>query len=130
MNLSAKKLITLTLLALLAAAIWIALVTGDMQVNVDGGQIDGPLGAVLAVLFGGAGMVVGVIAVTCAAVFVSLLFASLGVLMVMGLALLALLLVAAISPLLLPLLIPVGICWWFSARRRKQRQTHLLEHAV
>ena len=45
-------------------------------------------------------------------------------------ALLTLLLVAAISPLLLPLLIPVGIFWWYSARQRKQRQAPSLEHAV
>lgn len=130
MNLPAKKLIPLTLFALLAAAIWIALATGDMQVNVDGGQIDGPLGAVLAVLFGGAGMVIAAIAITCAAVFVSVLFASLGVLMVVGLALLALVLVAAMSPLLLPLLIPAGIFWWYSARQRKQRQTPEQEYAI
>ncbi|MBA5637493.1 hypothetical protein H3H37_10550 [Duganella sp. LX20W] len=130
MNLSAKKLIPLTVFALLAAAVWYALATGDMHVNVDGDEIDGPLGALLAVLFGGAGMVVAAVALTCVAVFVSLLFASLGVLMVVGFALLTLLLVAAISPLLLPLLIPVGIFWWYSARQRKQRQAPSLEHAV
>jgi hypothetical protein len=130
MTLSAKQLFPLALLALMAAAVCYALATGDMQVNVGGGEIDGPLGAVLAVLFGGAGMVIAAIAVTCAAVFVSVLFASLGVLMVVGLALLALLLVAAMSPLLLPLLIPAGIFWLLSARQRKQRQARLLEHTV
>lgn len=119
MNLSAKKLIPVAVLTLLAAAIWYTLATGDLHVNVDGDQIDGPLGAVLAMLFGGAGMMIAAIAITCTAVFVSLLCASLGVLMVVGLAMLALVLVAAISPLLLPLLIPVGIFWWFSARSRK-----------
>lgn len=116
---SAKKLIPVALFALLAAAIWYALATGGMQVNVDGDQIDGPLGALLAVLFGGAGMVIAAIAITCAAVFVSLLFASLGMLLVVGMAMLALVLLTAISPLLLPLLIPVGILWLFSARSRK-----------
>jgi hypothetical protein len=116
MNPSAKKLIPVALFAVLAAALWYALATGDMHVDVDGDRIDGPLGALLAVLFGGAGMVIAAIAITCTAVFVSLLFASLGVLMVVGMALLALVLAAAISPLLLPLLIPIGIFWLFSAR--------------
>lgn len=127
---TAKKLLPLAALALLAAAACYVLATGELQVNVDGDQIDGPLGVLLAMLFGGAGMVIGAIAMLCAAVFVSVLFAGLGVVLVVGLALLALVLVAAISPLLLPLLIPAGIFWYCSARQRKQRQARLLEHAV
>lgn len=130
MNPSAKKLIPVALFAVLAAALWYALATGDMHVDVDGDRIDGPLGALLAVLFGGAGMLIGAIAMLCAAVFVSVLCAGLGVVLVVGLALLALVLVAAISPLLLPLLIPAGIFWYCSARQRRQRQARQLEHAV
>lgn len=130
MNTTLKKVIPVAVIAALAIAAWATLDGNNMHVNIDGDEIDGPLGAVLGVLFGGAGLLIAGVAITCAAVFIGVLFAGLGVLMVVGLALLALVLVAAISPLLLPLLIPAGIFWWFSARSRKQRQRAMLEHAV
>jgi uncharacterized membrane protein YdfJ with MMPL/SSD domain len=130
MNSTLKKVLPVAIIAALAIAAWIAIDSNSLHVNIDGDEIEGPLGALLGVLFGGAGLLIAGVAITCAAVFVGLLFAGLGVLMVVGLALLALVLVAAISPLLLPLLIPVGIFWLFSARSRKQRKQALLEHAV
>lgn len=130
MNSTLKKVLPVAIIAALAIAAWIAIDTNSLHVNIDGDEIEGPLGALLGVLFGGAGLLIAGVAITCAAVFVGVLFAGLGVLMVVGLALLALVLVAAISPLLLPLLIPVGIFWLFSARSRKQRKQALLEHAV
>jgi hypothetical protein len=75
-------------------------------------------------------MLIGGVVVACVAVFLCLLFAGLGILMVGGMALAAVIVVAAVSPLLLPLLIPIGIYWFFSARSRKQRQRAMLEHAV
>jgi hypothetical protein len=130
MNSTLKKLIPVAVIAALAIAAWAQIDGNNLHVNIDGDEIDGPLGAVLGVLFGGAGLLIAGVAITCAAVFVGVLFAGLGVLMVVGLALLALVLVAAISPLLLPLLIPVGIYWLFAARNRKHRKQALLEHAV
>ena len=130
MNSTLKKVLPVAIIAALAIAAWIAIDTNSLHVNIDGDEIEGPLGALLGVLFGGAGLLIAGVAITCAAVFVGVLFAGLGVLMVVGLALLALVLIAAISPLLLPLLIPVGIFCWFSARSRKQRKQALLEHAV
>ncbi len=130
MNSTLKKVIPVAIIAALAIAAWIAIDTNNLHVNIDGDEIDGPLGALLGVLFGGAGLLIAGVAITCAAVFVGVLFAGLGVLMVVGLALLALVLVAAMAPLLLPLLIPVGIFWFFSARSRKQRKQAMLEHAV
>ena len=130
MNSTLKKVLPVAIIAALAIAAWIAIDSNSLHVNIDGDEIEGPLGALLGVLFGGAGLLIAGVAITCAAVFVGVLFAGLGVLMVVGLALLALVLVAAISPLLLPLLIPVGIFWLFSARSRKQRKQALLEHAV
>jgi hypothetical protein len=130
MNSTLKKLIPVAVIAALAIAAWAQIDGNNLHVNIDGDEIDGPLGAVLGVLFGGAGLLIAGVAITCAAVFVGVLFAGLGVLMVVGLALLALVLVAAISPLLLPLLIPIGIYWLFSVRNRKHRKQALLEHAV
>ncbi|MFA9217624.1 MAG: hypothetical protein ACEQSK_11030 [Sphingomonadaceae bacterium] len=130
MNTTLKKVIPVAIIAALAIAAWASIGSDDLHLNIDGDEIDGPLGVMLGMLFGGAGLLIAAIAMTCAAVFVGLLFASLGVLMVVGLALLAVVLIAAISPLLLPLLIPAGIFWFFTARARKQRQQALLEHAV
>ena len=130
MNTKAKKLILAALIFLLAVLAWQSIFGDSLNINIDGDEIDGPLGAVLAVLFGGAGMLIGGVVVVCVAIFLCLLFAGLGILMVGGMALAAVLVVAAVSPLLLPLLIPIGIYWFFSARARKQRQRALLEHAV
>lgn len=130
MKTNAKKLILATVLFLLAVLAWQSIVGDNMHVNIDGDEIDGPLGAVLAVFFGGAGMLIGGVVMVCVTIFLCLLFAGLGILMVGGMALAAVLVVAAVSPLLLPLLIPIGIYWFFSARSRKQRQRAVMEHAV
>jgi hypothetical protein len=73
-------------------------------------------------LFAGGGLVIAAIAVTCAAVFVGFLFAGLGILMVVGLALLGIVLAAAIAPFLLPLLIPLAIIWAIRKRNKRQDQ--------
>jgi uncharacterized membrane protein YdfJ with MMPL/SSD domain len=101
-----------------------------MVVNFDGEEVDGPLGVLLGLVFGGLGMVIAAIAATCAAVFVGFLFASLGVLMVVGLALLGIVLAAVIAPFMLPLLIPAAIIWFIVARNRKQREKATFEQAV
>jgi Na+-translocating ferredoxin:NAD+ oxidoreductase RnfD subunit len=130
MNSKAKKLVFAVLIALLALAAWQSILGDSMYVNIDGDQIDGPLGALLAIVFAGGGMLIAVVAVTCAAVLVGVLFAGLGILMVSALVLGAVVLLAAMSPLMLPLLIPVGIYWIFTHRSRKQRQRAMMEHAV
>jgi hypothetical protein len=130
MNTKAKKLILAAVIFLLAIAAWQSIFGDGMSVNIDGDEIDGPFGWMLALLFGGAGVLIGTVVVVCVAIFLCLLFAGLGILMVGGMALAAVIVVAAVSPLLLPLLIPIGIYWFFSARARKQRQRAMLEHAV
>ena len=51
----------------------------------------------------------------------AVVFAGVGVLLALGLGLAALVLAAAISPLLLPILIPVAIIWFFMNRSRRNR---------
>ena len=121
MNSKAKKLIFATLIFLLAVAAWQSVFGDGMSVNIDGDEIDGPLGALLAVLFGGAGMLLAGVIMTCVAIFLCVLFASLGILAVFGVGLAAVVAVAVVSPLLLPLLIPIGLYWFFVSRPRKQR---------
>jgi hypothetical protein len=130
MKTNAKKLILAAFLFLLAVMAWQSIFGDNMNINIDGDEIDGPLGAVLAVFFGGAGMLIAGVVMVCVTIFLCLLFAGLGILMVGGMALAAVLVVAAVSPLLLPLLIPIGIYCFFSARSRKQRQRAVMEQAV
>jgi hypothetical protein len=117
-----KKLLAIVLIALLFIAAWNTLDTGDMVVHLGDEEFDGPLGVLLGITFGGLGLLIGAIVMVCVAVFLGFLFAGLGVLMLAGLVLLAVVLVAVMSPLMLPLLIPAGIIWFFAARNRKQRE--------
>jgi hypothetical protein len=51
----------------------------------------------------------------------AVVFAGVGILCIGGLALGACVLALMISPLLLPLLVPVAIVWFFVSRSRRQR---------
>ena len=130
MKITAKKLVFAAFIVLLAACAWQSVFGDGMHVNIDGDEIDGPVGFLLGTLFAGGGLLIAAVAVTCATVFVGVLFAGLGILMISGMVLLAVVVAAAVSPLLLPLLIPVGIYWIFRNRSRKQHQHAALEHAV
>ncbi len=125
-----KKLIAAAIIAIVALCAWNAMDTGDMGVYIDGEHVHGPLGALLGLVFGGLGLVIAAIAVTCAAIFVGFVFAGLGVLMVVGLALVGIILAAVIAPFTLPLLIPAAIIWFFLSRNRKERNKAAFEHAV
>ena len=130
MKITAKKLVFAAFVTLLAVSAWQAIFGDGMSVNIDGDEIDGPLGFLLGTVFAGGGLLIATVAITCAAVFVGVLFAGLGILMISGMVLLAVVVAAAVSPLLLPLLIPVAIYWIFRKRSRKQHQHAALEHAV
>ncbi|WP_295999762.1 hypothetical protein [Rugamonas sp.] len=121
MNMTIKKIVPAAVIVLLAVAAWHAIDVGDMRVDIDGEQLDGPFGTLLGLLFGAGGLIVAAVAVTCAALFVGVLFAGLGIVMLTGMALLALLLAAVIAPFTLPLLIPLGIFWLLSARARRKQ---------
>lgn len=130
MKITAKKLVFAAFVTLLAVSAWQATFGDGMYVNIDGDEIDGPLGFLLGTVFAGGGLLIATVAITCAAVFVGVLFAGLGILMISGMVLLAVVVAAAVSPLLLPLLIPIGIYWIFRHRSRKQTAHAALEHAV
>jgi len=121
-----KKLLPIAVIILLTVAVLHSLDTNYLHVNIEGDEFEGPLGTLLGLLFAGGGLIIAAIAITCAAVFVGVLFAGIGILMVIGLALLAIVLAAVIAPFLLPLLIPVAIIWYLAARNRKQRERAIL----
>ncbi|MES2262889.1 MAG: hypothetical protein V4724_30570 [Pseudomonadota bacterium] len=120
-----KKLLSIAIIAALIVFIWHGLDGGGMHVNLDGDEIGGPLGTLLGMLFAGGGLIVGAIAIVCAAVFVGFLFAGLGLLMVFGLTLLAVLLAALVAPFTLPLLIPAAIAWFIISRRNRAKHLQM-----
>ena len=129
MKRTAKYLFIATLLAFLTISAWQVMFGDGINVNIDGDQIDGPLGAVLGVLFASGGMAIAAIVCVGVAIFLGVLFAGLGVLMVGGMALLAFICIMAVSPLLLPLLVVIGIYYYI--RKRQQRRQHVaLNQAV
>jgi hypothetical protein len=116
-----KKLLAILLIALLFIAAWNTLDTSDMVVHLGDEEFEGPLGVLLGITFGGLSLLIGAVVMVCVAVFLGFLFAGLGVLMLAGLLMLAVVLVAVMSPLMLPVLIPAAIIWFIVSRNRKQR---------
>jgi len=94
---------------------------GDFGFNIDGDEIDGPLGALAALLFAGGGMVLGGFILLLVGALLALVFAGVGILCIGGLALGAVLVALMISPLLLPLLLPLALVWYLASRSRKNR---------
>ena len=91
----------------------------DMTVHLDGDGIDGPLGWMLATLFAGGGALLAVFVTMMVGVLLALVFAGVGVMLLGSLGIGAVVLALAISPLLLPLAIPVLLVWYCMSRSRK-----------
>jgi hypothetical protein len=90
-------------------------------VDIDGDHIDGPLGALLGLVFAGGGVLVAGFVMLVVGAVLAVVFAGVGILVTAAVGLAALMVVAAVSPLLLPLLLPLAIIWFFVSRARKQR---------
>lgn len=117
-----KKTAAFVILFLFALLLWNVFAWGGGTVlSIDGDDIGGPLGALLATLFAGGGILLGGAIVLMVFGVLAVLFAGVGVLCIGGLALGALVVALAVSPLLLPLLVPVAIVWYLASRSRKQR---------
>lgn len=101
---------------------------GGPVVDIDGDRIDGPLSALLAMLFAGGGTLIAVLAMLVVGVVLAVVFAGVGIILIGGLGIGAVVLALAISPLLLPLLLPLALIWYLVGRSRKSRL--LREQAV
>ena len=124
-----KKTIAFIILSLFVLVLWGAFAhSGGMTVDVDGDRIDGPFGAVLAILFAGGGTLLAGMIVLLVGAILAVVFAGVGIVLVGALGLGALVLALAISPLLLPLLVPLAVIWYLVGRSRKQRM--IREQAV
>ncbi|MDQ1920118.1 hypothetical protein [Massilia pseudoviolaceinigra] len=132
-----KKYAPLLLLFLFIMVAWEAMVgPSGMSVNIDGDEFNGPGAALVGMLFAGGGLLIAGIVMLFVGVVLALVFAGLGVLAVGGLALGALVLAVGglalgalvlavmVSPLLLPLAIPLAIIWYLASRARKPRAGH------
>ncbi|CDG85377.1 hypothetical protein [Janthinobacterium agaricidamnosum] len=115
-----KKFLTLVIVLLIAMLMLKSIGSHDMMVRWDGDDIGGPAGALIAMLFAGGGLIFGVVALLCAALFTMVVLAGVSVLAAGIIAMCVLLAVAFSAPLLLPLLIVATIVW-LVARNRKQR---------
>lgn len=115
-----KKYAPYLLLALFALLLW-DVVSDGMYVNIDGEQIDGPLGFLVGMLLAGGGTLLGLAITLFVGVVLAVVFASLGVVLLGGLALGMVALGVLVSPLLLPLLLPLAVIWYFVSCARKER---------
>jgi hypothetical protein len=97
-------------------------------VDIDGDRIDGPLGALLGLLFAGGGTLLAVFVMLVVGAVLAVVFAGVGIIVIGAIGVAALAVAAAVSPLLLPLLLPLAIIWFFVGRSRKQRMVR--EQAV
>ena len=117
-----KKTAAFVILFLFALLLWNVFVySGDMSVNIDGDQVDGPLGALLAMLFAGGGTLLAVVIVLMVGAILAVVFAGVGIILIGALALGAMLVALAVSPLLLPLLLPLAVIWYLVKRSNKHR---------
>ena len=114
-----KKIVPVVALFLFAMLLWnLFFGPGDMHFVLDGDDIDGPAGALLGVLFAGGGVVIAAVVLVFVGAILAVVFAGLGILLVGGLGLGAIVLALAVSPLLLPALIPIAIVWFIVSRNR------------
>ena len=115
-----KKYPPYVILFLFAALMWnLAAWSGDMTVNLDGERFDGPLGFLFATLFAGGGTLLGLFISVVVAIVLAVVFAGVGVILIGSLAIGAIVLALAMSPLMLPLLIPAALVWYFMRRSRR-----------
>lgn len=90
----------------------------DMTVNFDGDHVDGPLGFLLATLFTGGGMLLAMFISVITVAVLAVVFAGVGVILIGSLAIGAVVLALAMSPLLLPLVLVVALVWYAMRRPR------------
>lgn len=86
-----------------------------------GDDFDGPFGALLGLVLAGGGLVIGGLVALFVGAVLAVVFAGVGVVLVAVLALVALLVAAALTPVMLPVLIPAAIIWWLVSRRNKSK---------
>jgi hypothetical protein len=117
-----KKIAPYIILVLCALILWDLLFTfGDASFHIDGDEIDGPLGAMLGILLGGGGVLIGLLVTVVVGAVLAVVFAGVGVVIIGALAIAGVAVAAAIVPFLVPLLLPLAVIWYLVSRSRKNR---------
>jgi hypothetical protein len=100
--------------------------SGDMMFHIDGDEVDGPLGALLSILFAGGGIVLAGVILLLVGGLLAVVFAGVGIVCIGGLAfgalLVALIVALIVAPFMLPLLLPLAVIWYLASRSRRKTQ--------
>ena len=117
-----KKIAPFILLFLLAAVAWNVFAGAhNIMFNIDGDEFDGPVGALLGLLFAGGGTLLAAGILMVVGVVLVVVFAGVGIVLLGGCVLAAVCVALAISPLLVPLLLPLALIWYLVSRSRRPR---------
>jgi len=112
----AKKVAIVLAFVMLVIVAWgLFFEAGSTRIIINGQELIGPFkGAV-----GAAGLIIGLIALFCAAIFLLFVFAGIGIFILGGVIVVGLILAGFAFPFLLVLLLPLAIVWVFIAITRK-----------
>lgn len=117
-----KKIAPYIVLILCALLLWDMLFTfGDASFHIDGEEFDGPFGAMLGVLLGGGGILIGLLVTIVVGAVLAVVFAGVGIVVIGALAIASVAVAAAIVPIVLPLLLPLALIWYLASRSRRNR---------
>ena len=117
-----KKIAPYIILLLCALLLWDMLFTfGDASFHVDGEEFDGPFGALLGLVLGGGGLLIGLLVTIVVGAVLAVVFAGVGIVVIGALGIAALAVAAALVPILLPLLLPLALVWYLVSRSRRNR---------
>jgi hypothetical protein len=110
-----RKAAIVLAIAMLAIVAWgLFFEAGSTRIIINGHELIGPLKGAI----GAAGLVVGMIALFCAAIFLLFVFAGIGIFIIGGVIVAGLVLAGFAFPVLLFLLLPLAIVWLFIALAR------------
>jgi hypothetical protein len=112
---SKKVAIVLAFVMLVIVAWGLFFEAGSIRIIINGQELIGPFKGTV----GAAGLVIGLIALFCAAIFLLFVFAGIGIFILGGVIVVGLILAGFAFPLLLVLLLPLAIVWVFIAITRK-----------
>ena len=117
-----KKIAPFILLFLFAAVLWnVCAGMHGVTFNIDGDDVDSPFGMLLGLLFAGGGTLLAAFIMVIVGAVLAVVFAGVGVILLGALVFAAVCVALAVSPLLLPLLLPLALIWYLASRSRKPR---------
>jgi hypothetical protein len=117
-----KKFAPYLVLFLCALLLWDMLFSfGDASFHIDGEEFDGPLGALFGLVLAGGGTLIGLLVTLAVGALLAVVFAGVGVVVIGALAFASLAVAAAVVPFLLPLLLPLLLVWYLVSRARRNR---------